>query len=222
MTRQRPHLISVDVGGTLGYAEGPGLTMRLTEASPLPPEQAREIMRDRLHTQPLLDDAVVADVCEALHVAPADFPRDLPPAPLMLFPGTMDALHVLSEVATVVTLSNVTCADADTEELRRRTAPWVSDFFPSCRIGFAKPDQRAFLAVAEQCGVAPARILHIGDDWACDVVGAVAAGFQAVWISRGRPAPDLDLIVGHGVLVADDLSAAAQHVRSLTSTEETP
>jgi FMN phosphatase YigB (HAD superfamily) len=96
----------------------------------------------------------------------------------------------------------------------------VSDFFPSCRIGFAKPDQRAFLTVAEHCGVAPAHILHIGDDWTCDVVGAIAAGLQAVWISRGRPAPDPDLIVGHDVLVADDLSAAARHVRSLTSTEE--
>jgi HAD superfamily hydrolase (TIGR01509 family) len=195
--------------------------MRLTAASPLPPKQAREIMRDRLHTQPSLDDAVVADVCEALQVAPVDFPRDLSPAPLTFFPGTMDALRALSELATVVTLSNVTCADADTEGLRRRTAPWVSDFFPSCRIGYAKPDPRAFIAVAEHCGVAPAQILHIGDDWACDVVGAVAAGLRAVWISRGRQAPDPDLIVDHGVLVADSLSAAVQHVRALSSTEET-
>ena len=45
------------------------------------PKQAREIIRDRLHTQPLFDDAVVADACEALHVAPADFPRDPLPAP---------------------------------------------------------------------------------------------------------------------------------------------
>lgn len=222
MTRLPPHLISVDVGGTLGYAEGPGLAMRLAEASPLPAKQAREIMRDRLHTRPSLDEAVVADVCEALHVAPADFPRDLPPAPLVLFPGTMDALRALSEVATVVTLSNVTCADADTDGLRRHTAPWVSDFFPSCRIGYAKPDRRAFRAVAQHCGVAPARVLHIGDDWACDIVGAVAAGLQAVWISHGRPAPDPDLIVDHDVLVAEDLSAAAQHVRALSSTEESP
>lgn len=222
MNYRRPHLISVDVGGTLGTAEGPGLTMRLTAVSPLPAQQAREIMRDRLHTQPSLGEAVVADVCEALQVAPADFPQDLPPAPLTLFPGTMDALRVLSEVATVVTLSNVTCADADTDGLRRRTAPWVSDFFPSCRIGYAKPDRRAFHAVAEHCAVDPARILHIGDDWVCDVVGAVNAGVGAVWISRGRPTPEPDLIVDHGVLVVDDLSAAAQHVQALSRTEENP
>lgn len=222
MTRLRPHLISVDVGGTLGYADGPGLTMRLTAASPLPAQHAREIMRDRLHTRPSLDDSVIADVCDALQVSPADFPRDLPPTPLTLFPGTTKALRVLSEVAAVVTLSNVTCADADTDGLRRLTEPWISDFFPSCRIGHAKPDPRAFLAVAEHCGVAQARVLHIGDDWACDIVGAVAAGLQAVWISRGRPTPDPALIVDHGVLVADDLSAAAQHARALSSTEEKP
>lgn len=222
MTRPQPQLISIDVGGTLGQAEGPGLTMRLTAASPLPPQQAREIMRGRLHTRPSLDDETVAALCDALQIPPADFPQNLTPAPFTLFAGSLEALRSLSGVATVVTLSNVTCADADAEGLRQLMAPWVSDFFPSCRIGYAKPDRRAFHAVAERCGVAPANVLHIGDDWACDVIGAVGAGLQAVWISRGRPAPDPALIADHGVVAADDLPAAAEHVLALPSMEERP
>lgn len=44
-------------------------------------------MRDRLHTQPSLGDAVVADVCEALQVAPADFPGIYHRLPSRCSPG---------------------------------------------------------------------------------------------------------------------------------------
>lgn len=210
-------LVTVDVGGTLGISEGPGLAMRLAEASPLPPAGAREIMRAGLHTKAAITDDVVTEVCQALDVAPDVFPRDLAPAPFRLFPFTIETLRRISGVATVATLSNVTCVDADTAGLRGQLSPWVSDFFPSCRIGHAKPDPRAFHAVADHYGLAPARVIHIGDDWACDIVGAVGAGITAVWISRGRHVPDESLVVDHGVLVADDLAAAATHIHHLAA-----
>jgi FMN phosphatase YigB (HAD superfamily) len=100
--------------------------------------------------------------------------------------------------------------DADTDSLRNRLAPWVSEHFPSCRIGYAKPDPLAFHTVAGHCDVVAAQMLHIGDDWACDVVGAVGAGARAIWISRGRPVPDQAMLVEHDVLVADDPAAAAR------------
>ncbi|MFI6088583.1 HAD family hydrolase [Streptomyces sp. NPDC051218] len=217
MTAEPSLLVTVDVGGTLGTAEGPGLAMRLAEASPLPAAQARAIMRAGLHTQPALTDAVVAGICEALEVPEEAFPRDLAPAPLRLFPGTTEALRKISAVATVVTLSNVTCVDADTEGLRRRLSPWVSDYFPSCRIGHTKPDPRAFRTVVDQLDAAPDRVIHIGDDWACDIEGAVASGLRAVWISRGRQVPDESLVVDHGVLVAIDLAAAATYIEQLAA-----
>ncbi|WP_405842623.1 HAD family hydrolase [Streptomyces platensis] len=212
MTTPPPLLVTVDVGGTLGTADGPGLAMRLTEASPLAPAKARAIMRAGLHTQPELTDSVVAEVCEALEVPPDAFPRDLPPAPFRLFPGTAEALRRISAVASVVTLSNVTCVDADTEGLRELLSGWVSDFFPSCRIGHTKPDPRAFHAVIDHLGASPSRVIHVGDDWTCDIVGAVESGIKAIWISRGRQVPDERLIVDHGVLVATDLAAAATHI----------
>jgi phosphoglycolate phosphatase-like HAD superfamily hydrolase len=214
-------LVSVDVGGTLGTADGPGLTMRLIEASPLPPARARAILRSSLHTRPILSDSLVSEVCEAIQVPTEAFPRDVAPAPFSLFPGTIQALRQISTVATIVTLSNVTCVDADTDGLRTLLSPWVSDFFPSCRIRHTKPDPRAFHTVTDHFSTDPSGLIHIGDDWACDIVGAVEAGARAVWISRGRKVPNKSLLVDHGVLVADDLAAAAGHIQHLSARSTT-
>lgn len=220
--RSRPgFLVSVDVGGTLGMADEPGLTMRLVEASPLPPARTRAILRFSLHTRPALTDALVSEVCEAVQVPTETFPRDAPPAPFSLYSGTTEALRRISAVATVVTLSNVTCVDADTDGLRALLSPWVSDFFPSCRIGHTKPDPRAFHAVTDHFATDPGGLIHIGDDWVCDIVGAIEAGASAVWISRGRQVPDESLLVDHGVLVAEDLAAAATHIQHLAARSAT-
>ena len=205
-------LISVDVGGTLGTAEGPGLAMRLIQASALPEQQAREIMRGRLHTRPTITQQVVEEICGALGIPADPAPFQGPAAPLRLFPGVVPALRELAEIAPVVTLSNVTCVDADTERLAEQLAPYVAGHFPSCRIGHAKPDPAAFHTVADYYQVDPARMLHIGDDWTCDVTGAIGAGARAVWISRGRPVPDETVIEQHAVLVAADLAEAARHL----------
>lgn len=81
------------------------------------------IIRDLLHTAPAITDAVVSTVCSALHVPESTFPRDLPPVPLALFPDTLTALRALNQVAPVVTLSNVTCREADTDRLRALLRP---------------------------------------------------------------------------------------------------
>jgi FMN hydrolase / 5-amino-6-(5-phospho-D-ribitylamino)uracil phosphatase len=48
----------------------------------------------------------------------------------------------------------------------------------------AKPDRHIFQAAAAAVGVAPEEVLHIGDDAALDVIGALNAGMQAVWLNR--------------------------------------
>jgi FMN hydrolase / 5-amino-6-(5-phospho-D-ribitylamino)uracil phosphatase len=50
--------------------------------------------------------------------------------------------------------------------------------------GFPKPDARIFARLLEVTGVAASRVLHIGDDPHADVVGAMQAGMQAVWLNR--------------------------------------
>lgn len=50
--------------------------------------------------------------------------------------------------------------------------------------GYAKPDVRMFQAGAAAAGVAPAQVLHVGDDAALDAAGALGAGMHAVWLNR--------------------------------------
>jgi len=56
--------------------------------------------------------------------------------------------------------------------------------------GAAKPDPRIFRHLLGLAGVDAAQVLHIGDDPHADVLGALAAGMQAVWLNRdARPWP---------------------------------
>jgi HAD superfamily hydrolase (TIGR01549 family) len=50
--------------------------------------------------------------------------------------------------------------------------------------GAAKPDPTIFAAACAAAGAAPHQVLHLGDDLAADVDGALAAGLHAGWICR--------------------------------------
>lgn len=50
--------------------------------------------------------------------------------------------------------------------------------------GVGKPDARIFHAAAQVAGVQPHEVLHVGDDAALDIVGALNAGLQTVWVNR--------------------------------------
>jgi FMN hydrolase / 5-amino-6-(5-phospho-D-ribitylamino)uracil phosphatase len=50
--------------------------------------------------------------------------------------------------------------------------------------GAAKPDPRIFEHLLRAAGVRREEVLHIGDDPLADVVGAMRAGMQAIWLNR--------------------------------------
>ena len=57
----------------------------------------------------------------------------------------------------------------------------------SQRVGTIKPHPAIFTAARAALGdPGPGTILHVGDDWAADVVGAAAVGWRTAWI-RSRP-----------------------------------
>ncbi|MDO9166223.1 MAG: HAD family hydrolase [Rhodoferax sp.] len=55
-------------------------------------------------------------------------------------------------------------------------------------LGVGKPDPRIFHAAAGTAGVAADEVLHVGDDAALDVLGALGAGMQTVWVNRSDDA----------------------------------
>jgi HAD superfamily hydrolase (TIGR01509 family) len=55
----------------------------------------------------------------------------------------------------------------------------------SQRVGVIKPHAAIFAVAAEELGLRPGELLHVGDDWAADVVGARRAGWHAAYL-RGH------------------------------------
>ena len=64
--------------------------------------------------------------------------------------------------------------------------PYLSAVVVSQRVGAIKPDPRMFAATELALRTTPGAILHVGDDWAADVVGAKRAGWRAAHL-LGRP-----------------------------------
>ena len=60
--------------------------------------------------------------------------------------------------------------------------PSLTGIYVSQRIGTIKPHPDIFAHVEAGLGRRPGEILHVGDDWAADVVGAATAGWRVAYI----------------------------------------
>ncbi len=99
-----------------------------------------------------------------------------------LFEDALPALEWMSHRYPIVALSN---GNADLETIGIRH--FFREALFSADLGIAKPDPRMFEIAADALKIAPAQILHIGDDWQLDVQGALSAGFRAAWLVRTAP-----------------------------------
>jgi putative hydrolase of the HAD superfamily len=66
--------------------------------------------------------------------------------------------------------------------------------FVSSELGSPKPELSFYCAVEQQLGLRPDEILLIGDDYAADVTGPLAAGWQAKWLRRDQGESLTDLM----------------------------
>ena len=55
-------------------------------------------------------------------------------------------------------------------------------------VGTSKPDPLIYQACVERMGLAPERMLYVGDDPANDIIGPQTAGLKAAWINRAGDA----------------------------------
>ena len=105
-----------------------------------------------------------------------------------------DAREALDRLAQRFPLIAVTNGNSELD--RMGLDGLFQDSISAFRFGAAKPDPRIFLAACDRLGVAPGRMLHVGDDLILDVNGALEAGLQAVWLRRevavDEPAPPLN------------------------------
>lgn len=101
-----------------------------------------------------------------------------------------DALPALQQLAARWPIAAVTNGNADLHGIglgeHFKTTVSAREF------GIGKPDPRIFHEACRRLGAQPHEVLHIGDDWALDVVGAHGAGLRSAWVRRdadlGAPA----------------------------------
>ena len=96
-----------------------------------------------------------------------------------LFDDALPALMYLASRFPVVAVSNGN-ADVHRVGIGAHFHASVS----AHEFGVAKPDPRIFHAAAAAAGCAAHEVLHVGDDSALDVLGALGAGMQTVWVNR--------------------------------------
>jgi FMN hydrolase / 5-amino-6-(5-phospho-D-ribitylamino)uracil phosphatase len=95
------------------------------------------------------------------------------------YEDSLPALKLLSARYPLISLSNGN-AQLDLVGI----AHYFQEAVSANSVGVAKPDPRIFQATAQAAGVAMHEVLHVGDDAALDVLGALDAGMQAVWLNR--------------------------------------
>lgn len=96
-----------------------------------------------------------------------------------LFDDVLPALAALSARFPIVAVSN-----GNAHVGRVGLGQFFVDSVSASAFGVAKPDIRIFHAAAGLAGVGAAEVLHVGDDAALDILGALGAGMQTVWVNR--------------------------------------
>jgi len=97
--------------------------------------------------------------------------------------------------------------------------PYLDVVVVSERVGWVKPHPAIFAATTAALGVSPGELLHVGDDWAADIVGAKRAGARAAYLVARPAASPLPSSVPDGSVTPDivlrDLVEIEDHLPGL-------
>lgn len=94
-----------------------------------------------------------------------------------------DVLPALERLAARWPIVAVTNGNADVHRVPG-LGRWFHATLSARELGLGKPAPAVFAEACRRAGADPARTLHIGDDAALDVDGALDAGLQAAWVRR--------------------------------------
>ena len=134
------------------------------------------------------DDAALVDEAVVLHVRAEH-------STFTLFTETLVVLEALR--ADGIPLGVITNGPAEFQRAKLVTVG-IDGLFDvvvaSGDIGVLKPACEIFERALDGLGVSADRAIHVGDNFAADVVGAADAGMSAIWINRGAAtAPRADI-----------------------------
>lgn len=112
-----------------------------------------------------------------------------------MMPGAVELVHDLKGKGYHLNILSNGSLGWQTEKLRHGgILPWFDHVIVSAECGCAKPDREFFDLALRECGATAATSVMIGDGWDTDVQGALAAGWQAIWLNPGgAPMPSQGL-----------------------------
>jgi len=151
-------------------------------------EQVAALHTDRaydltwLRTEALRCQAVAAGLCEAAAegMAMAAFEVFFAERHAVEpYPEVHEALERLAQRFPLYVLSN-----GNADPARTSLGRYFRAAYSARGLGVAKPDPRAFQAVADSAGIPVGRWLYVGDDPHADVMGARSAGMATAWVHR--------------------------------------
>lgn len=149
---------------------------RLRGMAPPPPDERWDQERAATRSTP-------AEIAWLIDAYSAAFIEAIPPPARVRI-----ALERLAEGHDLAILSNwPLAATIDRYVEAAGWSPFLRAIVVSQRVGTIKPQPAIFAAAREQLGGPPPRaILHVGDDWQADILGAAGAGWRVAYV-RGRP-----------------------------------
>ena len=209
--------IFFDAGDTLITADPPVREVALTLATQLFPDLAPPLVLSALaaaraffsqyylHYSSQEEDRLLVDMAQAMRTAvreTADVDIDFLPFVNQVrdairyrpFPDVLPTLRSLRRWGK--TLAVVSNWDPALPALLAEVG--LAEFFafilPSAEIGVEKPDGRIFSLALQRLGLEPQEVVHIGDSYEADVVGARAVGITPILLDREDKARYQDVI----------------------------
>ena len=148
----------------------------------LPYQQARQLRFERL-LAPYEGPVAAAEVAALAERHYAHYQRLRQPVA-----GARALLQQLRPAYKLGVITNNRTAEQQ-EKLRfLELTSLVDALITSEGVGVLKPDPAIFEAALRQLGARPAETVLVGDNWAADVLGALAVGIRPVWLNRtGAP-----------------------------------
>ena len=127
--------------------------------------------------------------------------------------ATREALRAAwSEGWTPMVVTNGSVARQEAKLRRTGLDRLVAGWVISEAVEVRKPDPRIFALAAESVGESLTDAWMIGDNAWADIGGAHASGISSVWLSRGRPWPEVPYAP---TLVSDDFPDAIQALATI-------
>lgn len=166
------------------------LSMELGGAGAMAADRSAASMRSRRFRLTLADFGIaVTDVeAERIQQAYAGCQFDID-----MFEGARELLHRLADSGCLVGL--ITNGEGP-HQMKKINAMRLESVIPaelifvSGNVGWDKPNRRLFRHINETTGTLPGECVYIGDSWRNDVIGALEAGWTAIWFNHRNALPE--------------------------------